>query len=176
MADYIENEIFEKIFKSGICVYKCTKQNIPVNFSVPSDNGTIITHEASQSFNGRNKENGNIFHVLVDSKFTRAYPITVDEFLLKYYIAEAYSQVGKVLLPNNDLIYMQGDGTRIINKGIANPYAIPVEKIISKTYGKLKTSWGFILPFYPGSFIIRYKENDFAVIDPSIFSKTYIYI
>ena len=41
--------------------------------------------------------------------------------------------------------------------------------------GQLATSWGSVLLFSPGSFILRYKpnEDDFAAIDENVFYATY---
>ena len=161
IIDY--SNVLETIF-TGECitnefleVFECSKIALMVNFVIPSDNGTIITHEASQSFLGRNEENGKIFHVLVASPVTKAYPILVNEFLIKYDITS---------VKNITIVYQTLDFlcNTSVEKGTAIPRSIPVHAIKSNINGTLSTSWGSVLPFSPGSYIIRYKKNDFAVL------------
>ena len=170
IIDY--SNVLESIF-TGECitnefseVSECSKIAVMINFVIPSDNGTIITHEASQSFLGRNKENGKIFHVLVSSPVTKAYPILVNEFLIKYDI----TSVKNITSIDQTLDFLCNTS---VEKGTAVPRSIPVHTIKSNINGSLSTSWGSVLPFSPGSYIIRYKQNDFAVVDPVIFEKTY---
>ena len=168
----IDSNVLENIF-TGECitnefseVSECSKIAVMINFVIPSDNGTVITHEASQSFLGRNKENGKIFHVLVSSPVTKAYPILVNEFLIKYDI----TTVKNITSIDQTLDFLCNTS---VEKGTAIPRSIPVHTIKSNINGSLSTSWGSVLPFSPGSYIIRYKKNDFAVVDPFIFEKTY---
>ena len=170
MGDY--SNVLESIFTGEFPtrefseVSECSKIALSVNFAIPTDNGTIVTQEASQDFLGRKKENNKIFHILVNSPVTKAYPILVDEFLIKYDITNVHN----VSTIEQTLDFLCN---KEVEKGTAVPRAIPVTTIKSNIYGSLRTSWGSILPFSPGHFIIRYKQNDFAVIDPFIFSKTY---
>jgi hypothetical protein len=174
--EFFSHETLERIFLNDHVLYKghvynCAKKSLPVSFTIPSANGEIKTLETNQQFLGRSLENGKNFHVLVSSENTSAYPVLVNDFIIKYSITST--------IPNvyDDLSGIVQDVGILCDHnvvgGMAIPRSIPVKAVRILAFGNVATSWGSILPFSPDSFIMRYKENDFAVCDPNVFFATY---
>ncbi len=144
-------------------VYECSKVGLPVDFTIPVADGTIQTLEAMQSYLGRTPENAETFHVLVSSSATPPYPVLASEFLKRYDIVGTNNKISDVIaLCNSE-----------VTAGTAIPRCFPINVIRAPVSGSLATSWGSVLPFSPDSFIARYKENDFSVIEKDVFAKTY---
>ena len=144
-------------------VYECSKVGLPVDFTIPVANGTVQTLEALQSYFGRTPENAENFHVLVSSSATPPYPVLASEFLKRYDIVGTNNKISDVIALCNSEVFA----------GTAVPRSFPVHVIRSPIPGSLATSWGSVLPFSTDSFIVRYNENDFAVIDMDVFASTY---
>jgi hypothetical protein len=175
-VELFSSETLERIFANDHVlhkghVYNCAKNSLPVNFTIPSANGEIKTLEANQQFLGRSLENKNNFHVLVSSENTIAYPVLVTDFVIKYSITSTIPSVYDDLSGIVQDIGILCDQNVVGGKAL--PRSIPVKAARILAFGNVATSWGSILPFSPDSFIIRYKENDFAVCDPNVFSATY---
>lgn len=147
-------------------VYECSKVGLPVDFTIPVADGTIQTLEAMQSYLGRTPENAETFHVLVSSSATPPYPVLASEFLKRYDIVSATTNNNKI----SDVIALCNSE---VTAGTAIPRCFPIHVIRAPVSGSLATSWGSVLPFSPDSFIARYKENDFSVIEKDVFAKTY---
>jgi hypothetical protein len=174
-VELFSSETLERIFANDHVlhkghVYNCAKNSLPVNFTIPSANGEIKTLEANQQFLGRSLENKNNFHVLVSSENTIAYPVLVTDFVIKYSITSTIPSVYDDLSGIVQDIGILCDQNVVGGKAL--PRSIPVKAARILAFGNVATSWGSILPFSPDSFIIRYKENDFAVCDPNVFSAT----
>ena len=150
MTAFFSYQHLNTLFAEGP-VIRCSKKGIAVPFTIPDCDGEIVTMEGLQRYLGRTEANGAVFHVLVSSF---PYPVLVSEFLKRYEVA---------------------DDTLNCSNGIAFPRALPVEAIQAIEEGQLATSWGSVLLFSPGSFILRYKpnEDDFAAIDENVFYATY---
>ena len=153
----------ESWFESdSISISTVVKKNLPVIFTVPDHDGTLRTLEAQQDFNGRIGHPDD-FHVLVRSSLTPAYPVPMASFLDKYIISEITVDAARSFLmdcaTNSDYE--------------AVPKTLPVKVIRAPVSGSLSTAWGSILPFSQESFILRYNQEDFAVIAPDVFESTY---
>lgn len=148
-------------------VFECSKISLPVLFEIPQADGALQTLEAVQSYLGRTDTSGVNFHVLVSSSATPRYPVLASVFLQKY------SNLSSI-----DSEYCSGDSTEFICRpdivsGTATPRSLPVKALCAPFSGKLATSWGSVLPFCDESILVRYGENDFSVVDPTVFNTTY---
>jgi len=130
-----------------------------------------VTLEAQQDYNGRS-DNPLDFHVLVRSTHTPPYPVPLQSFLDKYDIVINETPQGLITAVEPKHNFMM---TCQANEDYcATPKALPVMAIRAPISGKLETSWGSVLPFTKRTnFILRYKEHDFAVIDPDVFAMIY---
>jgi len=156
---------------SANTVQTVSKKGLPVIFSVPDRDWVIVTLEAQQDYNGRS-DNPLDFHVLVRSTHTPAYPVPLHSFLDKYDIVMNETPQGLMTAVEPKHNFMM---TCQANEDYcAIPKALPVMAIRAPVSGTLLTAWGSLLPFTgKASYILRYKENDFAVIDPAVFALTY---
>lgn len=168
---YNKESIESWFMDSANTVLIVSKKGLPVIYSVPDRDWVIVTLEAQQDYNGRS-DNPLDFHILVRSSHTPAYPVSLHSFLDKYDIVineTPQELITATELKLNFLMTCQAN-----EDYCAIPKALPVMAIRAPVSGTLLTSWGSLLPFTKTkSFILRYKENDFAVIDPAVFALTY---
>ena len=164
-------ETIESWFAIDSSAKTVSKIGLPIVFSVPDSAGVITTLEAKQDYNGR-KENPLDFHVIVRSSHTPAYPVPLHSFLEKYDILDNDANRSLIVDSGPKLTFLM---TLQANEDYcAIPRTLPVMAILAPVSGKLGTSWGSLLTFSKKkSFILRYKEHDFAVIDPDVFAATY---
>ena len=141
-------------------IYSCSKNGLRVDVAIPDSDGSTRTLETLQPYLGRTAANGNIFHVLVSSSATPAYPILSTAFVEKYETEQGSDTMQILMDPE-------------VHSFVAFPRPITVQALVAPTPGQLATSWGTNLPFSPGSYLLRYGPGDFAVIDPVVFAKTY---
>lgn len=148
-----------------------SKIGIPVIFYVPEQDWVIVTLEAQQDCVGRNSSGGSDFHILVRSSLTPAYPVPLYSFLEKYDICIMAEPKSMITETDQKLDFLM---TCLVDEDYqAIPRALEVMAIQAPVSGKLLTAWGSVLPFSKKNFILRYKEYDFAVIDPIVFAATY---
>jgi len=161
-------ETLESMFSDGESqqshVFECSKLSLPVFFEIPLGNGALRTLETIQEYLGRTDTSGGNFHVLVSSSATPRYPVLASVFLEKYtnIASENCSGDSIEFLCRPDIVL-----------GTATPRSLPVKALCAPFSGKLATSWGSVLPFCDESILVRYNENDFAVVDPIVFNSTY---
>jgi hypothetical protein len=149
-------------------VFDCSKVGLPVQFTIPSADGVIQTLEARQNYLGRTAANRDNFHVLVSSPATPPYPVLASEFIFKYSIFDVNGESERSAISDINLLCNPE-----LHQGTAVPRSLHVKVLRAPVCGSLATSWGSVLPFTTDSFILRYRENDFAVIDMAVFDKTY---